>query len=45
MQAPPVEHIEQIFRRRAAPKVPDTQWYRPTWLMALEMLDELAAAG
>lgn len=44
-QVPPAEQIEQIRRRRAASKVPDTERYRPKWLMALEMLDELAGWG
>jgi SRSO17 transposase len=41
-QLPREEQIAQIRRRRAASKVPDDQRYRPKWLMALEMLDELA---
>ncbi len=45
VRLPPVEQIAQIRRRRAASKVPDTERYRPKWLMALEMLDELAEWG
>ena len=44
-QLPPEEQIAQIRRRRAASKVPDGERYRPKWLMALEMLDELAGWG
>jgi SRSO17 transposase len=44
-QLPREEQIAQINRRRAASKVPDDQRYRPKWLMALEMLDELAGWG
>ncbi|RLK09564.1 DDE superfamily endonuclease [Micromonospora sp. M71_S20] len=44
-QLPPAEQIDQIRRRRAASKVPDTERYRPKWLMALQMLDELAEWG
>nr|WP_239061323.1 transposase [Salinispora oceanensis] len=45
VRLPPAEQIAQIRRRRAASKVPDTERYRPKWLMALEMLDELAEWG
>ena len=45
VRAPREEQIEQILRRRAASKVPDGERYRPKWLMALEMLDELAGWG
>nr|WP_233512246.1 transposase [Micromonospora deserti] len=45
VQVPPAEQIDQIRRRRTASKVPDAERYRPKWLMALEMLDELAAWG
>ena len=41
-QLPREEQIAQILRRRAASKIPDDQRYRPKWLMALEMIDELA---
>jgi len=41
-QVPREEQIAQILRRRAASKIPDDQRYRPKWLMALEMIDELA---
>lgn len=44
-QAPPAEQIEQIRQRRSASKVPDAERYRPKWIMALEMLDELADWG
>jgi SRSO17 transposase len=36
------EQIAQIKRRRSAAKIPDGERYRPEWLMALEMIDELA---
>lgn len=45
VRLPPAEQIAQIRRRRAASKVPDTERYRPKWLMALDMLDELAEWG
>jgi SRSO17 transposase len=45
LRPPPAEQIDQILRRRAASKLPDTERYRPKWLMALEMLDELAGWG
>ncbi|SCL47719.1 SRSO17 transposase [Micromonospora eburnea] len=45
VQVPREEQIDQIRRRRASSKIPDTERYRPKWLMALEMLDELAAWG
>jgi SRSO17 transposase len=41
-QLPREEQIVQILRRRTASKIPDEQRYRPKWLMALEMIDELA---
>ncbi|WP_285691459.1 transposase [Actinoplanes sp. NBRC 103695] len=41
-ELPREERIEQILPRRKASKVPDEQLYRPKWLMALEMIDELA---
>ena len=41
-QLPPAEQRAQILKRRAASKLPDEERYRPKWLMALEMLDELA---
>jgi SRSO17 transposase len=41
-EVPREEQIAQIVRRRAASKVPDGERYRPKWLMALEMIDELA---
>jgi SRSO17 transposase len=41
-EAPREEQIARILRRRAASKVPDSERYRPKWLMALEMIDELA---
>ncbi len=44
-QLPRAEQIDQILRRRAASKLPDAERYRPKWLMALEMLDELAGWG
>ncbi|WP_422768975.1 IS701 family transposase [Plantactinospora sp. WMMC1484] len=44
-QLPRAEQIDQILRRRAASKLPDDQRYRPKWMMALEMLDELAGWG
>ena len=44
-QVPRDEQIAQILRRRASSKIPDGERYRPKWLMALEMLDELAGWG
>jgi hypothetical protein len=44
-QLPPAEQIAFIGRRRAAAKIPDEQRYRPKWVIALEMLDELAGWG
>ena len=41
-QVPREEQITQIQRRRTASKIPDNERYRPKWLMALEMIDELA---
>ena len=38
------EQAALIRSRRVASKLPDTERYRPKWLMALEMLDELGAA-
>jgi SRSO17 transposase len=37
--------IADIGRRRSAAKIPDEQRYRPKWMNALEMLDELAGWG
>jgi len=45
LRPPPAEQIDHVLRRRAASKVPDGERYRPTWMMALEMLDELAGWG
>jgi SRSO17 transposase len=42
---PPDQQIALISQRRAASHVPQTERYRPKWMMALEMLDELAAWG
>jgi len=44
-ELPREERIEQILRRRKASKIPDGERYRPKWLMALEMIDELAGWG
>ncbi|GAB1644190.1 IS701 family transposase [Krasilnikovia sp. MM14-A1259] len=44
-EVPREEQIAQIVRRRAAAKIPDGERYRPKWLMALEMIDELADWG
>ncbi|MEU8657825.1 IS701 family transposase [Actinoplanes philippinensis] len=44
-QVPREDQIAQILRRRTASKIPDTERYRPKWLMALEMIDELAGWG
>ncbi|GAB1644005.1 IS701 family transposase [Krasilnikovia sp. MM14-A1259] len=44
-EVPREERIAQILRRRAAAKIPDGERYRPKWLMALEMIDELADWG
>jgi SRSO17 transposase len=41
-EMPREERIAQILRRRAASKIPADERYRPKWLMALEMIDELA---
>src|SRR4249919_1280487 len=41
-QLPAAEQIATIARRRATAKIPDEQRYRPKWVIALEMLDELA---
>src|SRR3954447_11573693 len=40
-QLPGQEQVALIRDRRAAARLPDTERYRPKWLMALEMLDEL----
>ncbi|MEV4496175.1 transposase [Micromonospora arborensis] len=45
LRPPPAEQIDQILRRRSASKLPDEQRYRPKWMLALEMLDELAGWG
>jgi SRSO17 transposase len=42
---PRQEQIADIQRRRAAARIPDEQRYRPKWVIALEMLDELAGWG
>src|SRR5512141_2289328 len=39
---PREEQIADIRKRRAAARIPDQQRYRPKWLIALELLDELA---
>jgi SRSO17 transposase len=44
-QLPPAKQITLIEHRRADAKIPDEQRYRPKWMMALEMLDELAGWG
>ena len=44
-QLPGEEQVALIRSRRAASKLPDTERYRPKWLMALEMLDELGGWG
>ncbi|HEX5204780.1 MAG TPA: transposase [Actinoplanes sp.] len=44
-QVPPQELVAGITRRRAAAKIPDEQRYRPKWVIALELLDELAGWG
>jgi hypothetical protein len=41
-EVPRGEQIAQIQLRRAASKIPDDERYRPKWLMASEMIDELA---
>jgi SRSO17 transposase len=41
-EVPREERITGILARRAASKIPDAERYRPKWLMALEMIDELA---
>jgi SRSO17 transposase len=42
---PREEQIADIERRRADAKVPDEQRYRPKWVIALELLDELTGWG
>lgn len=42
---PRQEQVALIHKRRAASRIPDVERYRPKWLMALEMLDELAGWG
>ena len=44
-QVPREQQVALIRDRRAAARLPDTERYRPKWLMALEMLDELAGWG
>jgi SRSO17 transposase len=44
-KVPAARQIATITARRAAAHVPDTERYRPKWLMVLEMLDELAGWG
>jgi len=44
-KVPAAERIADITRRRAAARVPDDERYRPKWMLALEMLDELAEWG
>jgi SRSO17 transposase len=44
-EVPREERIAQILARRAASKIPGDERYRPKWLMALEMIDELAGWG
>jgi SRSO17 transposase len=44
-QLPREEQIASILARRADAKVPDEQRYRPKWVIALELLDELAGWG
>ncbi len=41
-EVPHEEQIARLLHRRAAAKIPDSERYRPKWLMALEMIDELA---
>lgn len=44
-KVPAAQQIATITARRAAAHIPDTERYRPKWLMVLEMLDELAGWG
>lgn len=44
-KVPAAQQIADIAARRAASRIPDGERYRPKWLMALEMLDELAGWG
>jgi SRSO17 transposase len=44
-QVPREEQIASILARRADAKVPDEQRYRPKWVIALELLDELTGWG
>jgi hypothetical protein len=41
-QVPREQQIAAILQRRTRSKIPDDKRYRPKWLMALEMIDELA---
>lgn len=42
---PPTQQVADITRRRKAARIPDQQRYRPKWMLALEILDELAGWG
>jgi SRSO17 transposase len=42
---PRQEQIADIVHRRVDAKIPDGQRYRPKWVIALELLDELAGWG
>jgi SRSO17 transposase len=42
---PRQDQITDIGNRRAAARIPDEQRYRPKWMIALELLDELAGWG
>lgn len=44
-KVPPAQQITDIRRRRIASGVPHEERYRPKWMLALEMLDELAGWG
>jgi SRSO17 transposase len=44
-KVPAAEQIATIARRRNSSRIPEHERYRPKWLMALEMLDELAGWG
>ena len=41
-EVPREQQIAVILHRRTRSRIPDDQRYRPKWLMALEMIDELA---
>lgn len=44
-KVPAAEQIATIARRRNASRIPEQERYRPKWLLALEMIDELDQWG